>query len=140
MANEATKILDSQKWGESVNTNSVGQITKGTLMYLTDENNAYATTAQTRGGGTLSGAWGGIASSDKVSGASRVTLEHGGVFDLTLNASNVSVSIGDPIVFSGANLVDKASVAESESGAHFGFSQAASGAASGEVIRVRVFR
>ena len=88
-------------------------------MYLSDENNAYATTAQTRGGGTLSGAWGGIASSDKVSGASRVALEHGGVYDLTLNASNALVAVGDPIVFSGANLVDKATVGESESGAHF---------------------
>ena len=109
-------------------------------MYLSDENNAYATTAQTRGGGTLSGAWGGIASSDKVSGASRVTTEHSGVWDLTLAGGSPAIAIGDPMVFSGANTVDKATLIEINSGAHFGFSQAVATAASAEVIRVEVFR
>ena len=140
MANEATKILDGQKWGVSGNTNSNGQITKGTLMYLDDENNVFATTAQTRGGGTLSGAWGGIATHDKASGASRLSLDHSGVFDLKLAAGSLNLVAGDPVVFSGANTIDKATTGEISSGAHFGFSQAVATAGSAEVVRVEVFR
>ena len=133
MTNEAVQIEDFglNPVQRTIANGSVGtDILKGTIMVLSDPN----TVAANSGTGEK---FGGILALDKEGGdGSTLTSCHmGGVFGL--KAASGTVTVGDQVTTSGANLIRLATEAEEILGKCIGIAEETTSSA--EVIRVRLF-
>lgn len=132
MANEAVAVEKSIVRPTNRRIGSTGgpKILKGTLLTLGDNNLVSGSLA------AWGGAFGGVASADRVSGATIAAhINDNSVWDMKVNAS-VGVTTGDKVVISGANLIGIADTTQLAAGKGIGIVEE-DGAAS-EVVRVRL--
>ena len=105
-------------------------IEKGTLMKLTDPNTVEATSSS-------ADEWGGVLAMEKVGGdgSTNCSVYLDGVFDMV---AQDTITIGEQVAISGANIIRAATEAEVQLGQWIGVAEEASAAGSSETIRVRL--
>ena len=132
MANEAVKIEHGVKNARSYTCADGTSISRGTLLKLTDPNTASATAVS----GVVLVQFAGIAAADKIAndGSTTISCWTDGIFDL--KAGTDTITAGDLVMISGANLIQRALNGAQLSGAIVG--KALETASASEVIRVAV--
>ena len=133
MANEAIIVeLDPNAQIVDFTTTDGAAISGGALCILIDPRVASGSIVSSTGDAVA-----GIAAADKKAndGALNIGMYQKGVFDLKINATE-TITLGDEVAISGANLIRAATDAEASSGKSFG--RALETGAASEVIEVRV--